>query len=394
MTEHRPPVEVEHVTKVYKAPSQGRRRGRGKDNQPQGTKAVDDVSFTVDRGELFVIMGLSGSGKSTMLRMLNRLVEPTAGSIRISGQDITSAGPATLRSLRNKTVTMVFQHFALFPHRTVLENAAYGLQVRGVDEAERQDRAKWALSKVGLARWGQVRPTELSGGMRQRVGLARALATDADILLMDEPFSALDPLIRRDMQDLLLELQADLQKTIVFVTHDLNEAMRLGHRIMVMRDGRTVQLGTVTEILSQPADDYVSQFTAEVDRSRVIRAHSVMQPPAVVATDRESAAAVLARVIAADAEATYVVDGDGAVLGIVARQALEGAAADGQTGLLPLLSQDYDTVHRETVLLDVVTRVGGRPVPLAVTDEDGRLAGVLPRAALLSSLAGMRSDNA
>ena len=240
------------------------------------TAAVIDASFTVEPGEIFVVMGLSGSGKSTLLRMLNGLLEPTAGRVRFDGQDLTALGDRELRAVRARKISMVFQHFALFPHRSVLENAAYGLEVQGVPRAERDERATEALELCGLAGWEKSWPDELSGGMQQRVGLARALATDADLLLMDESFSALDPLIRRDMQDQLLELQKTLKKTIVFITHDLNEAMRLGDRIAVMRDGRIVQIGTAEDILVRPANDYVASFTQDVDRSRVLTASSVM----------------------------------------------------------------------------------------------------------------------
>nr|WP_237539139.1 glycine betaine/L-proline ABC transporter ATP-binding protein [Streptomyces sp. SID486] len=240
------------------------------------TAAVIDASFRVEAGEIFVVMGLSGSGKSTLLRMLNGLLEPTAGRVRFDGQDLTSLSGKALRELRSKKISMVFQHFALFPHRSVRDNAAYGLEVQGVPRAERERRADEALALCGLAGWEKSWPDELSGGMQQRVGLARALATDADLLLMDESFSALDPLIRRDMQDQLLELQKTLKKTIVFITHDLNEAMRLGDRIAVMRDGRIVQTGTAQDILLRPEGDYVASFVQDVDRSRVLTAAAVM----------------------------------------------------------------------------------------------------------------------
>ncbi|WP_406166824.1 glycine betaine/L-proline ABC transporter ATP-binding protein [Streptomyces sp. NBC_00996] len=240
------------------------------------TAAVIDASFTVEPGQIFVVMGLSGSGKSTLLRMLNGLLEPTAGQVRFDGQDLTALSARELREVRSKKISMVFQHFALFPHRSVLENAAYGLEVQGVPSAERRERATKALELAGLAGWEKSWPDELSGGMQQRVGLARALATYADLLLMDESFSALDPLIRRDMQDQLIELQKKLKKTIVFITHDLNEAMRLGDRIAVMRDGRIVQIGSAEDILVRPANDYVASFTRDVDRSRGLTAGAVM----------------------------------------------------------------------------------------------------------------------
>ena len=275
-------LEADHLYKVF-----GRRPDQAVERLRQGadreelradgtTAAVIDASFTVEPGQIFVVMGLSGSGKSTLLRMLNGLLEPTAGHVRFDGQDLTALGDRELRDVRARKISMVFQHFALFPHRSVLENAAYGLAVQGVPRAEREKRAAEALELCGLGGWEKSWPDELSGGMQQRVGLARALATDADLLLMDESFSALDPLIRRDMQDQLLQLQKTLKKTIVFITHDLNEAMRLGDRIAVMRDGRIVQTGTAEDIMLRPANDYVASFIQDVDRSRVLTASALM----------------------------------------------------------------------------------------------------------------------
>ncbi|WP_431952119.1 quaternary amine ABC transporter ATP-binding protein [Actinacidiphila sp. bgisy167] len=278
-------LQAEHLYKVFGAdPEDGVRRlkaGAGRDELRESgtTAAVIDASFDVREGEIFVVMGLSGSGKSTLLRTLNGLTPPTAGRVLFDGRDLTALSPGELRRVRSHGISMVFQHFALFPHRSVLQNAAYGLEVQGVGRGEREERAARALGLTGLSGWGDSRPDELSGGMQQRVGLARALATDAGVLLMDESFSALDPLIRRDMQDQLLELQGSLRKTIVFITHDLNEAMRLGDRVAVMRDGRIVQIGTPEDILLRPADDYVSSFVHDVDRSRVLTAGTVMEPP-------------------------------------------------------------------------------------------------------------------
>ncbi|MBA5221409.1 glycine betaine/L-proline ABC transporter ATP-binding protein [Streptomyces griseoaurantiacus] len=275
-------LQAEHLYKVFgRRPDDAVERIRkGADREELRedgvTAAVIDASFSVAPGEIFVVMGLSGSGKSTLLRMLNGLLEPTSGRVSFDGRDLTALDDRELREVRARKISMVFQHFALFPHRSVRENAAYGLEVQGVPRAERERRADEALALCGLAGWESSWPDELSGGMQQRVGLARALATDADLLLMDESFSALDPLIRRDMQDQLLELQKTLKKTIVFITHDLNEAMRLGDRIAVMRDGRIVQTGTAEDILLRPADDYVASFTKDVDRSRVLTAESVM----------------------------------------------------------------------------------------------------------------------
>ncbi|MER5361310.1 betaine/proline/choline family ABC transporter ATP-binding protein [Streptomyces sp. NPDC002785] len=313
------------------------------------TAAVIDASFTVEPGQIFVVMGLSGSGKSTLLRMLNGLLEPTAGRVLFDGQDLTALSPAELRHVRSSKISMVFQHFALFPHRSVLENAAYGLEVQGVPRAERDKRAADALELTGLAGWEKSWPDELSGGMQQRVGLARALATDADLLLMDESFSALDPLIRRDMQDQLLELQKRLKKTIVFITHDLNEAMRLGDRIAVMRDGKIVQLGTAEDILVTPANDYVASFTQDVDRTRVLTAGAIMaEPHTVMGTSTD----------------------DGKELRTAA-DVLRAAPA---------------TVTESTPIIELFTPCSQSGVAVAVTDAKGELVGVVPRARLLAVL--------
>ena len=241
--------------------------------------AVKDVSFDVAPGEVFVVMGLSGSGKSTLVRCLTRLIEPTAGTVTIDGQDVTGASEAQLRDLRRRTVSMVFQHFGLLPHRQVIDNVGYGLEVRGVKKAERRRRAGELVDLVGLSGYERSYPDQLSGGMQQRVGLARALANDPSILLFDEPFSALDPLIRRDMQNEVIRLQAELRKTMVFVTHDLQEALKLGDRILIMRDGEIVQIGKPAEVVARPADDYVRDFVSDVPRSHVLTLEYVMRAP-------------------------------------------------------------------------------------------------------------------
>ncbi|MFD4524630.1 glycine betaine/L-proline ABC transporter ATP-binding protein [Streptomyces sp. NPDC058470] len=351
-------LEAEHLYKVF-----GRRPEEAMERLHQGadreelradgtTAAVIDVSFTVEPGQTFVVMGLSGSGKSTLLRMLNGLLEPTGGHVRFDGQDLTQLSARELREVRARKISMVFQHFALFPHRSVRENAAYGLEVQGVPRAERNERATRALELAGLAGWEKSWPDELSGGMQQRVGLARALATDADLLLMDESFSALDPLIRRDMQDQLIELQKKLKKTIVFITHDLNEAMRLGDRIAVMRDGRIVQIGTAEDILVRPADDYVASFTQDVDRSRVLTAESVMDTDlngdeancacetATSDTPFNELCAISARV----PHAVAVLDKKQKLVGVVARQRLVGYLGDEQGPPVPCVTPRDEAV--------------------------------------------------
>lgn len=377
-------IQVTDLTKVYEG-TRVRQSWRHK-TTPGRKPAVDSVSFSIKKGELFVIMGLSGSGKSTLLRMLNRLVEPTSGETVIAGLSINGLKQKDLRATRNKTINMVFQHFAIFPHKTVLENAAYGLQVRGTDRAEREARALEALRTVGLEEWANELPGALSGGMRQRVGLARGLATDAEILLMDEPFSALDPLIRRDMQDLLLKLQDKLQKTIVFVTHDLNEAMRLGDRIMVMRDGKIIQLGTASEILSRPADPYVAKFVSDVDRSRVVTAQEVMRNPLLSAHKDDSAADVLARLANAEAHGVYVLDEMGCVAGAVSAEDLSRGVSEGAVSLAQIQTAEYATVDSTTLLSELFPLVGHNCVPLGITNSSGQLVGVLSVAALLAAL--------
>ncbi|TPW99504.1 betaine/proline/choline family ABC transporter ATP-binding protein, partial [Schumannella luteola] len=293
------------------------RAGTPRDELDGATAAVIDASFEVRRGEIFVVMGLSGSGKSTLIRTLNGLQPATEGTITIHGEQLTGATAARVREIRRERISMVFQHFALLPHRTVVDNVAYPLELRGVPRAERLAKAGEILALVGLDRWADVPPSALSGGMQQRVGIARALAADTDILLMDEAFSALDPLIRREMQEQLLELQESLQKTIVFITHDLNEAMFLGDRIAVMRDGRIVQIGTPEDILTDPANDYVEQFVQDVDRARVLTASNVMERPRLTVAEGAGPRTALRTMRDGYSSAAYVVGRDRRLVGIV-----------------------------------------------------------------------------
>ncbi|MEI4272643.1 glycine betaine/L-proline ABC transporter ATP-binding protein [Klenkia sp. LSe6-5] len=342
------------------------------------TPAVVDVGFTVRPGEIFVVMGLSGSGKSTLLRMLNGLLPPTAGSVTLDGEELTELDRAGLRRVRQERMSMVFQHFALLPHRSVLQNAAYALEVRGVDRRTRSDRAREALSLVGLADRADASPAQLSGGMQQRVGLARALAADTDLLLMDEAFSALDPLIRRGMQDQLLDLQRDLGKTIVFITHDLNEAMRLGDRVAVMRDGRIVQCDTPEQILTAPADDYVAQFLADVDRSRVVTAGSLAEPVAVLppSAGPGETGAELART---GADHLVLAEPGGPVHGVL-------AAADAGSGSAGQAAPPAACVPADAPLADLLGPAAATGHPVVVVDEARRPVGVVPVTALLAAL--------
>lgn len=384
-------LEARNLYKVFGSnPQQAVRllqAGKTRDEvRESGTAAVIDASFTVNRGEIFVVMGLSGSGKSTLIRMLNGLHEITAGSVTIGGDPITGVPAATLRAMRRDRVSMVFQHFALLPHRTVLANVAYPLELRGLAKAERLARAEEMLALVGLTGWGDKLPAELSGGMQQRVGIARALAADTEILLMDEAFSALDPLIRREMQEQLVELQQKLQKTVVFITHDLNEAMFLGDRIAVMRDGRIVQIGTPEDILTDPANDYVERFVQDVDRARVLTAANVMEPPRPVVPASAGPRTALRQMREALLAAAYVVGWDRRLLGMVTdREAME-LMRTGGTDLMTILQPVAQSVSENDVLIDLFVPAVESMLPLAVTDSADTLVGVIPRITLLAAL--------
>jgi glycine betaine/proline transport system ATP-binding protein len=356
------------------------------------TVAVNDVSFDIREGELFVVMGLSGSGKSTLVRMINRLHEPTAGVVEVDGRDVVRLNDKDLRDLRMRKISMVFQHFALFPHKKVWENAAYGLQVRGLSEDRRRDRAAVALERVGLAKWAESYPGELSGGMKQRVGLARGLATEADVLLMDEPFSALDPLIRRDMQNLLLDLEQDLKRTVVFITHDLNEAMRLGDRIAVLKDGEIVQVGTGGDIIANPASDYVADFVSDVDRTRVLTAGEIMAEPGATCSPEDETRIVLDRLKELQVSSLYAVDEHGRVAGIARNERLAEALRRGGGPTKDALDQAYPRVASDAYLVELSRLAAREEAPIAVTDGGGRLVGVVTRAALLSALAGEKEN--
>jgi glycine betaine/proline transport system ATP-binding protein len=358
------------------------------------TAAVIDASFTVEEGEIFVVMGLSGSGKSTLIRMINGLLEPTAGHVEIHGENITAATGKELRRIRRERVSMVFQHFALFPHRTVAANAGYGLETQGVAKEERRRRAIEALEMVGLAGWEAHLPGQLSGGMQQRVGLARALAADTDVLLMDEAFSALDPLIRRGMQDQLVELQHQLGKTIVFITHDLNEAMRLGDRIAMMRDGRIVQIGTAEDILTDPANDYVAQFIQDVDRSRVLTAGSIMEPPVAILGAEQGPRAAHKLMREHQVDSLFVVDRDRKLRGAIHEDAVARAVADGHDRIDPILDTGGPVARHDALIADLFTDLAATDVPLAVVDEQDRLVGVIARVTLLNAMGTDNSQEA
>ncbi len=359
------------------------------------TIGVQDASFTIREGEIFVIMGLSGSGKSTMVRMFNRLIEPTAGSIEIDGRDITKLDAQGLRKLRRHTVSMVFQSFALLPHMKVIDNVAFGLELAGMERGERHARALEALEQVGLAANAQSYPDELSGGMQQRVGLARALAGDPPILLMDEAFSALDPLIRTEMQDELLRLQEENKRTIIFISHDLDEAMRIGDRIAIMEGGVVVQVGTPEEILKKPANDYVRSFFRGVDVSKVLTARDIARRTQVTIIDKpeQGPRAALRLLDDFDKEYGYVLGRGRKFLGVVSLSSLEEARKTDAPLDKALLPEDA-TVSPETPLGDLMGVVAMTPYAVPVVSQDGRYVGAVSRSALLKALDNVTEEPA
>ena len=351
---------------------------------------LNDVSFEVQKGETFVIMGLSGSGKSTMVRCLIRLIEPTAGNIVIDGQDVTAMDDAELTEFRRGKIAMVFQHYGLMPHRNVLENASWGLEVQGVSEAERHARTREVLEMVGLGGWEYSFPRQLSGGMQQRVGLARALVVNTDILLMDEPFSGLDPLIRRQMQDELLRLQEELHKTIVFITHDLNEALKLGSRIAIMQDGRVVQIGSPEDIVLRPEDQYVGDFTQDVRLESVLTASRVMVPPKATVLGHQGPRAALHTIADSDGDAAWIVDRRQRYIGMLTISKAQDALKAGITRLdlgMDYVNQGYETVSPDTTFDVLIPLAMSSDYPVPVTDGDNRLVGEIHRSALAEALA-------
>jgi len=356
------------------------------------TVAVNNATFSVEKGEFFVIMGLSGSGKSTLIRLVNRLIEPTQGSIQVDGKDISNLQKEALREVRRKKMSMVFQSFALFPHRTVLENAEFGLEIQKINKVERKERAQKALELVGLGGYANQYPDQLSGGMQQRVGLARGLTNDPEVLLMDEAFSALDPLIRKDMQDEMIDLQSKMQKTVLFITHDLDEALRLGDRIALMRDGEIVQIGSPEEILTNPANDYVEKFVEDVDRSKVLTARHVMKRPETVDIERHGPRAALERMRAEGLSSILVVDKNRNLQGYVTADDVHDARNQNIDSLKGILRTDIKRVDADTPMSDIFPIIHDTPIPIAVVEGE-RLVGILVRGAVLAGLANEGSVN-
>jgi len=390
-------IIVENLYKIFgtqpEKAMQLLQEGKGKDailDKTGMTVGVDNASFAIESGEIFVIMGLSGSGKSTIVRMLNRLIEPTAGKVVVDGKDVIQMGQDELVKFRLHNMSMVFQSFALMPHLSVVDNAAFGLELAKVEKTKRRERAMQALEQVGLTGWENSYPSELSGGMQQRVGLARGLAVDPDIMLMDEAFSALDPLIRTEMQDELLKLQEDDQRTIVFISHDLDEALRIGDRIAIMEGGRVVQVGTPEDILQNPADDYVRAFFRGVDPTNVISAGDIVRDtyPTIIKTKVGSLRATHELLSGSERDHCYVLNARHHFLGIVSsdslREALEGGASDSP------IDQAYldggTSVNMNDSMQDILPAVASSSWPIPVVDDQNVYQGVVSKNRFLRTL--------
>ncbi len=387
-------IEVKGLTKIFgRNPEEGIKllnEGKSKDEILKATGmtvGVNQASFEVYSGETFVIMGLSGSGKSTLVRLINRLIEPSSGSVLIDGEDLAKMDKEKLIETRRKKLSMVFQNFGLFPHRTILENTGYGLEVQGISKDEIREKSIKSLESVGLKGYEDQYPRQLSGGMQQRVGLARALANDPDVLLMDEAFSALDPLIRKEMQDELLELQNSMQKTILFITHDLDEALKIGDRIALMKDGVIVQIGTSEEIMTNPTDEYVRKFVEDVDRSKVFSAQHIMLQPETIDIEKHGPRGALRRMKKAGISSVYVTNKNRELEGIVMAEDASNAVKNGIKDIHQVLKTDVPVVPPDFPLSDLFEIIHNTPIPVAVV-ENKILKGIIIRGAVIAALAG------
>lgn len=392
-----PIVEVKNVTKIFgkspKAAVELLKKGSSKKDilkETGHTVGVKDVSFSIYPGEIFVIMGLSGSGKSTLIRMFNRLITPTLGEILINNEDIVKMDATRLRSMRQKKISMVFQNFALFPHKTILENAGFGLEIQKISDKERHEKAMNALAVVGLKGYENQFPSQLSGGMQQRVGLARALASDTDIILMDEAFSALDPLIRKDMQDELIEIQENFKKTIIFITHDLDEALRIGDRIALMKDGSIIQLGTPEQIMIEPANEFVEKFVEDVDLSKILTASHIMKRPEKISIDRGPRVA-LEIMRKQGYSSIFIVDRKQKLLGALSAENARLAIDQGKQ-IAEMMTTDIPTVKESALLVDIMEMMATSNLPISVLDEENRIKGIVIRGALIGALAGNKNS--
>ncbi len=392
-------IEINNLTKIYgNSPEKAMelmKKGYNNNQIRQETKqvvGVRDASFSVNEGESFVIMGLSGSGKSTLIRCINLLIKPTRGQILIDGEDVAKVSGDRLMQLRRNKMSMIFQKFALLPNRRILDNVAYGLEVQNLSKIERYEKAREAIALVGLQDWEDSYPHNLSGGMQQRVGIARALATDPDILLMDEPFSALDPLIRQDMQDDLLALQQKLHKTIIFITHDLDEALKIGDNIALMKDGVIVQSGAPEDILLSPASDYVARFVENINWSKALTASAVMVKPRVVFYPKDGPMTALRVMEKHGISSLFVVDKSSKLIGYVTAEDAFNAAENGIKQLDSIIQKDMPISAPDTVLSELLEVLANTKIPLAVVTDTNELKGVLVRGSVIAGLAGARRE--
>jgi len=385
-------IKVENLCKLYgknKAEAtELMKRGADKDTvykKTGVTVALWDVSFEVERGKIFVIIGLSGSGKSTLIRCLNLLTKPTSGKIYFEGEDIQKFSKQQILNYRRNKISMVFQNFGLMSHRNVLNNVAYGLEVKNAPRQLRENKAREMIALVGLDGWEEQAISNLSGGMKQRVGLARALASDPDVLLMDEPFSALDPLVRREMQFELLSIQSKLEKTIIFITHDINEAFKLGDTVAIMRDGKIIQIDTPERMSARPADDYVREFIESADKTQILTAKHVMIRPKCLVRPKDMPSQAIREMGANDVSTAYVVDDKMKFLGVIT---IDDAilARDKNLPMPSLIKTDVYTCHEDTILSEILSIAAKSKYPLAVLDSQGKLKGIISKAAVLSSL--------
>ena len=387
-------VRIEGLTKIFgrhhKKAAELFKAGKSREEVYQATQCsigIHDVNFTIRRGELFVVMGLSGSGKSTLIRTVNRLIEPSDGKIFIDDTEVTALNTRQLRDLRRRRIGMVFQQFALYPHLTVLDNAAYALKIAGVPHETRHARAREVLALVGLADYADRYPEQLSGGMRQRVGIARALAADPEIIIMDEALSALDPLIRREMQNELRALQKKLGKTVIFITHDLDEAIRLADRVLILKDGEIAQLGTMEEILSRPANDYVAKFVNAADKTKVITAGSIMKPVYDYLHLSDGPQTMLHKIRESGLSSLFATNDQGVIYGLVWARKVREHMKEANVTAQAMMDMNIKTINRSAPLKEVVMQMGESTAPIAVVDDERRFLGVITSGALLASLA-------
>ncbi|MFW5790882.1 MAG: quaternary amine ABC transporter ATP-binding protein [Bacillota bacterium] len=386
-------IEVKDLTKIFgKKPKRAiplLEEGYSKDEileKTGNTVGVNSVNFSVEENEIFVIMGLSGSGKSTLIRCINRLIEPTEGKIEVDGINIMELNNEELREQRKEKFGMVFQNFALFPNRTIIDNAAFGLEIQKVEKKTRRKKAREALKKVGLEGYEEQHPDQLSGGMQQRVGLARALAVDTDIMLMDEPFSALDPLIKKDMQDQLLDLHQNIDRTIIFITHDLDEALKLGDKIAIMKDGQIVQLGTQEEILTNAANDYVAEFVQDVNRARVLTAEDIMSKPLALLYEGQGPRTALHKMNEENLTSIMVVDNENKYTGILSIDGVKEMLDNEEDNIRPYLL-DIPKASPCDTLDELFTKMTDINTPLPVLDAEDKLKGNIVKTNVIANLA-------